>query len=161
MAATTIYAAGLRIGEVSNLEVRDIDSERMLIHVRRGKGQRDRYVMLSETLLALLRAYWRQERPSLLLFPSVRQPARPLNRTTLRDALRRAAEEAGVTKRVTPHILRHCFATHLLEYGADIRQIQLVMGHRSIQTTARYTQMSERHIAQMKSPLDHPAPEPA
>lgn len=155
MAALTIYGTGLRVSEVCHLQVEDIDSARMLIRVRGGKDARDRYVMLPETLLRRLRAYWVVQRPSgPYLFPSVTDMDKPMAQRTLREALRRAGRDAGLRKPVGPHILRHCFATHLLELGTDIRQIQLVLGHRSILTTMRYTQLSRRYIATIKSPLD-------
>lgn len=155
VAAMTIYGTGLRVGEVCRLETSDIDSKRMLIRVRMGKGGRDRYVMLPRTLLQTLRAYWMVLRPQgPLLFTCIRDDSRPLPDNTLRMALYRAREDAGVTKPVGPHILRHCFATHMLEMGADIRQIQLLLGHGSMQSTARYTQLSKKAIAAMKSPLD-------
>lgn len=155
MAAYTIYAAGLRVSEVCNLEVGDIDSDRMLLRVRRGKGPRDRDVMLSESLLTSLRQYWKAERPSgPYLFPHSKADDQPMTPSSLRNALHRARKAAGIDKSVSPHTLRHCFATHLLELGADIRQIQVLLGHRSIQTTTRYTQVSTRHIATMQSPLD-------
>lgn len=160
MAAMTIYGTGLRVSEACSLESSDLDSKRMLIRVRMGKGNRDRYVMLPETLLHTLRAYWVVRRPKgPYLFTTRRDDSRPLPVGTLRTALRQAAKVAGIDKPVGPHILRHCFATHMLELGADIRQIQLVLGHGSMQSTARYTQMSKRSIAAMKSPLDASAEE--
>jgi len=155
VAAMTIYAAGLRVSEVCGLACQDIDSERMLIRVRMGKGNRDRFTMLSKNLLRALRAYWYLQRPSGgFLFPSETNPNNSMSPRTLRSALRRAGEAAGVEKPIGPHILRHCFATHLLDLGADIRQIQLLLGHGSVQSTARYTQMSTRRIAATKSPFD-------
>ena len=148
------YGAGLRIGEACSLRTTDIDSRRGVIHVRDGKRGRDRFVMLSPRLLAFLREYWRAARPTgPELFPGA-TPGRVVAPTTVRMALRRAVAKAGITKRVTPHVLRHCFATHLLEGGADIRVIQMLLGHGSIRSTARYTQVSTRHIARTESPLD-------
>lgn len=150
----TAYAAGLRISEACGLRVTDIDSKRGVIHVRDGKRGRDRFVMLSPRLLGCLREYWRAVRPKgPELFPggtagSIVSPK------TVRAALRKAVSKAGIGKRVTPHVLRHCFATHLLEGGTDLRVIQVLLGHGSIRTTARYTQVSTRHIARTKSPLD-------
>jgi len=154
MALTTAYSAGLRIGEVCRLRVEDIDSKRGLIHVRLGKGGKDRYVMLSERLLPTLRAYWREVRPSGgWLFPG-REKGRPLSPDAVRKALKAAASVVKLKKRISPHGLRHSFATHMLEVGNDIRVIQELLGHASIRTTARYTQVSAKHIARVKSPLD-------
>lgn len=148
------YGAGLRVSEVLALTAADIDSQRMLIHVRAGKGDKDRYVMLSARLLAALRAYWRQ-RPSRgeYLFPSPR-PGQPLSRKAMWHVLRRAGRRARLRKRVTPHVLRHSFATHLLEAGTDIRVIQVLLGHRSLHSTARYVLVSRKHVGTVKSPLD-------
>jgi site-specific recombinase XerD len=151
---TTTYACGLRISEVCKLQVGDIDSQRMLIHIRNGKRGRDRYVMLSPTLLACLRRYYRAARPPKpLLFPG-RHAEVPITPETVRYALRKAAADCGITKRVHPHSLRHAFATHLLEAGVDSRKIQVLLGHKSIRTTERYTQVSAQHIGTIKSPLD-------
>ena len=150
----TAYGAGLRISEACRLHPRDIDSARRLIHVRQGKGGKDRYVMLSERLVEILRGYWRQAHPEGdWLFPGHR-PGKPITRDTVEKALKVAAARAKLRKRVTPHLLRHSFATHLLEAGTDIRVIQVLLGHSSIRTTARYTQVSERYIGSVKSPLD-------
>ena len=148
------YGAGLRVSELLSLTAADIDSKRMLIRVRAGKGDKDRYVMLSARLLATLRAYWRQ-RPSrdAYLFPSPRA-GQPLSRKAMWHVLRRAGQRARLSKRVTPHVLRHSFATHLLEAGTDIRVIQVLLGHRSLQTTARYLLVSRKHVGAVKSPLD-------
>ena len=148
------YGAGLRISEACSLQVGDIDSARGLIHVRQGKGKKDRFVMLSPRLLAALRAYWKQARPSgTLLFPG-QKPDTCIGAQAVREALRAAVTEAKITKHVTPHILRHSFATHLLEGGTDLRVIQVLLGHSSIRTTTRYTQVSNAHIARTSSPLD-------
>jgi integrase/recombinase XerD len=150
----TAYGAGLRISEACSLQTADIDSQRMLIHVREGKRSKDRYVMLSERLLAVLRAYWKTVRPTgAYLFPGV-IPGRPITTSAVQRVLRKVVVRGGFTKRVTPHSLRHGFATHLLEAGVDIRTIQRLLGHSSIQTTARYTLVSQRHIGRTKSPLD-------
>jgi site-specific recombinase XerD len=149
-----LYGAGLRVSEVCALVPTDIDSQRMLIRVRAGKGDKDRYVMLSPRLLATLRAYWRQRPPrGPYLFPSPR-PGQPLSRKAVWHVLRRAARRARLRKRVTPHGLRHCFATHLLEAGTDIRVIQVLLGHRSLRTTARYVLVSRHHVGTVTSPLD-------
>jgi site-specific recombinase XerD len=153
----TVYAGGLRISEVVALTPEDIDSQRMLIHVRHGKGAKDRFVMLSERLLRILRFYWKTERhdapASSWLFPSDTLDS-PASCRTIRGVCRRAALEAGLKKRVTVHTLRHCFATHLLEAGANIRTIQILLGHRSLYTTSRYTHISTRILRETPSPLD-------
>lgn len=148
------YGAGLRITEACQLGVGDIDSQRGLIHVRNGKRGRDRYVMLPAQLLAVLREYWRAARPpGPQLFPSGGKTG-ALTPDAVRKALHRAVARARLTKRVTPHSLRHAFATHLLEGGTDIRTIQVLLGHASIRTTAHYTQVSRQVIAATTSPLD-------
>ena len=154
MAALTAYAAGLRISETCGLRAEDIDSKRGLIHVRLGKGRKDRYVMLSSTLLSLLREYWRKTRPQHgWLFPG-RRPGAHLVENSVRKALRAAVTEVRLKKRVTMHSLRHAFATHLLELGTDIRVIQSMLGHASIRTTARYASVSPQHVGRTQSPLD-------
>jgi len=152
-AFVTIYAAGLRVSEAVALTIKDIDSARMVIHVRSGKGRKDRYVMLSEQLLGILRAYWRCARPQHFLFPGP-DPARPITVRSLQRACRLAAETAGLDKMVTVHTLRHSFATHLLEQGVDIHVIQDLLGHRHIDSTARYARVAVNTIRQVKSPLD-------
>jgi site-specific recombinase XerD len=150
----TAYGAGMRIGEACSLLTTDIDSPRGVIHVRDGKRARDRYVMLSPVLLAALRGYWRLYRPTPpVLFPG-EKPGSCVSHAAVRQALREARAATGLTKRVTPHSLRHAFATHLLEDGADIRTIQALLGHGSIRSTARYTQVSVAHICKTPSPLD-------
>lgn len=152
-ALTTAYAAGLRVGEVAHLKVASIDSSRMLIRIERGKGGKERYVMLSVQLLAILRAYWRLARPGLWLFPG-REAGEPVSVAALQDACRRGTELAELGKPVTVHTLRHSFATHLLESGTDIRIIQVLLGHAQLSTTARYTQVATTLIAATLSPLD-------
>lgn len=150
----TTYAAGMRISEACGLRTVDVDSKRKLIHIRDGKQGRDRYVMLSQQLLLFLRVYWQLERPSgTLLFPGETQTG-CVSTEAVRKALHQASQKLGLQKRVTPHLLRHRFATHLLEAGEDIRTIQVLLGHRSIRTTARYTQVSTRRIGRTQSPLD-------
>lgn len=149
----TCYGAGLRISEAVSLRVEDIDSERMLIHVREGKGAKDRYTMLSAKLLELLRLYWRFQRPSGWLFPAIK-PHKHISAATVQQVCREAAHLAGFSKRVTAHTLRHSFATHLLENGADIRVIQSLLGHARIDTTAHYAKVSRQTIAASTSPLD-------
>lgn len=148
------YGAGLRISEACRLRVEDIDSQRMVIHVKRGKGERDRYTLLPQRLLETLRAYWRAEHPSgPELFPG-RNPGAVVARETVNKALKRAAQQAKIKKRVTPHSLRHAFATHLLEDGADIRTLQVLLGHMSIRTTVRYAQVSPTVLRRTTSPAD-------
>lgn len=148
------YAGGLRISEACRLTCADIDSKRMVLRVHQGKGKKDRYVMLSERLLLLLREYWKATQPGReRLFPG-KDADGFLSPGAVRDALRKAVAACGLTKRATPHVLRHSFATHLLESGADLRTVQVVLGHSSIRTTSRYTHISKRHIASAKSPLD-------
>jgi integrase/recombinase XerD len=148
------YGAGLRISEVCKLRVEDIDSRRMVIHVKNGKGDRDRYTMLPRRLLETLRAYWKQERPSgPELFPGMK-PGAVLSREAVNKSLKLAAARAGIKKRVSPHVLRHGFATHLLESGTDLRTLQVLLGHASIRTTARYAQVSPVMIRRTKSPAD-------
>ncbi len=152
-AIMTAYGTGLRISEVCRLEVSHIDSRRMLILVRQGKRRCDRYVMLPDRLLECLRAYWRAMRPvAPHLFPG--RQGGSMSPDSVRKALHAAARSAGLQKRVTPHVLRHSFATHLLEAGTDIRVVQVLLGHKSIRTTAQYTQVSRRHLARVRSPLD-------
>ena len=152
-ALTTAYAAGLRASEAVSLKVADIDSSRMLIQVRHGKGAKDRTVMLSAQLLAILRTYWRLARPKEWLFPG-RDEGKPIDVQVLHAACRSATKAAGLAKRITVHTLRHSFATHLLESGVDIRIIQVLLGHNSLSTTARYTQVATTTIAKTQSPLD-------
>ena len=153
VALTTCYAAGLRVGEAVRLKLGDIDSGRMLIRVEQGKGGKDRCVMLSVQLLAILRSYWRLARPMLWLFPG-RGADQPLDRGVLHASCRTACAAAGLSKRVTVHTLRHSFATHLLEGGTDIRIIQVLLGHRDLTTTARYARVATSTIAGTPSPLD-------
>lgn len=152
-ALMTCYGAGLRISEAVALKVRDIDSERMLIRVEAGKGGKDRYVTLGPRLLKILRMYWRSARPLQWLFPSWAE-SKHMTSGSLAQACRDAWKESKLTKHVTAHTLRHSFATHLLENGTDIRVIQVLLGHRRIDTTARYTHVSPRTVGQTSSPLD-------
>src|SRR6516165_940891 len=153
----TAYAAGLRVSEVARLRVEDIDSRRMVIRVRQGKGRKDRYVMLSPRLLDLLRRYWKAARPRTWLFPG-QAPDRPIGIRTVTRTCRRALQAAGLEKRVTVHTLRHSFATHLLEAGSNIRIIQILLGHRSLRTTAVYTHVSAAALEATTSPLDRLEP---
>jgi len=147
------YGSGLRISEAVSLKVGDIDSKRMLVAVRQGKGGKDRYSVLSERLLLLLRQYWKIQRPKDWLFPAIRA-GRHIQEHTIRQVCREACQMAGITKQVTPHMLRHSFATHLLESGTDTRAIQVMLGHSRIDTTARYTRVSPQTVGQTVSPLD-------
>jgi integrase/recombinase XerD len=149
----TAYAAGLRVSEVASLRVCDIDSQRMVIRIEQGKGRKDRYVMLSQNLLDLLRTYWKIARPADLLFPS-RPRNHPITREAIHKVCVKAAKAAGLKKKVTVRMLRHCFATHLLEAGTNIRIIQMLLGHRSLRTTARYTHVSRETLCSTASPLD-------
>lgn len=150
----TIYAAGLRISEGVKLTKSDIDSERMVMLIRQGKGRKDRYVMLSAQLLNVLRDYWRRARPAgVLLFPGP-DPTRPITARSVQRALRDAVAAAGLDKAVTPHTLRHSFATHLLEQGVDIRVIQDLLGHRHITSTTRYARVALNTIRDIQSPFE-------
>jgi integrase/recombinase XerD len=153
----TAYAAGLRISEVVGLKVGDIDSRRMTIRIRQGKGRKDRDVMLSPRLLVVLREYWKVARPTDWLFPGD-VPGRPLTDGAVHRICLRAANIAGLGKHITIHTLRHSFATHLLEGGTDLRTIQVLLGHRSLRTTAVYTHVSAVALAATQSPLDRLGP---
>ena len=147
------YGAGLRISEAVKIRIADIDSDRMLIRVVEGKGRKDRYAAMPKRLLKVLRSYWRAERPKDHLFPSWRE-GRPISTSSVALACRNAATRARIHKRVTAHTLRHSFATHLLEQGTDTRVIQVLLGHSSIETTARYVRVSTAVIGATTSPLD-------
>ena len=155
----TAYAAGLRLSEVTGLRVEDIDSKRMVIRVRQAKGRKDRYVMLSPRLLALLREYWTVVRPTDWLFPGD-IPGQPITGKAVHLSCVRAARDAGLDKHVTVHTLRHSFATHLLEAGTDLRTIQVLLGHRKLETTAIYTHVSPAAVEATRSPLDRIGPLP-
>lgn len=149
----TAYATGMRLGEVLRLKVSDIDSQRMVIRVDQGKGRKDRYVMLSPSLLETLRAYWRASKPRVFMFPGM-GGKRALNATIAQRAFGNARERAGIKKAVSFHTLRHSFATHLIESGTNVRTIQALLGHRSLQTTERYTHLAQNYLHQTSSPLD-------
>lgn len=149
----TAYAAGLRLSEVARLRVADIDSKRMVIRVVAGKGRKDRYVMLSPTLLELLREYWKAVRPKHWLFPGA-NPDRHITAQSIGKACTKAWEASGLQKKVTLRMLRHSFATHLLEGGTNIRTIQVLLGHSSLVTTATYTHVSTSTVCSTQSPLD-------
>ena len=150
---TVCYAAGLRISEAVRLTASAIDNQRMVIRVEEGKGRKDRYVMLSPMLLDLLRNYWRIARPKEWLFPGD-LPGQPITRFAVENACKRARQHSNISKPVTPHSLRHAFAVHLLEAGADLRTIQLLLGHRSLSTTARYLRLATNKVCATASPLD-------
>ncbi len=158
-ALSTAYGAGLRVSEVVALKVTDVDSTRMMLRIEQGKGRKDRHAMLSPQLLALLRAWWREGHrlgvmlPRGWLFPG-RPPVNPMSTRQLNRAVHAAADAAGIKKRVSPHTLRHSFATHLLEQDIDIRLIQVLLGHAKLDTTALYTRVATRTIRTVMSPLD-------
>ena len=152
-----LYATGIRRTEASLLKVSDVDSERMVIHVRQGKGSRDRDVPMTPKLLAALREYWRWKRPKVYLFPSTeghRGIEQPISDHTIWYICSEAAKRAGIKKRIGAHTLRHSFATTLMESGTDLRTIQLLMGHAHLEHTTRYLHMSQRHLHAAPNPLD-------
>jgi site-specific recombinase XerD len=148
-----LYGSGLRVAEAAHLKVSDIDSPRNILWVRLGKGSKDRQTLLSPKLLELLRSYWRAEHPKNWLFPGA-NPHRPISPKAIFLACRNAAHIAGLSKPVHPHSLRHAFATHLLEAGANLRCIQILLGHASLSTTARYLQVADVAVRSTSSPLD-------
>jgi site-specific recombinase XerD len=150
---STTYATGLRLSEVLHLRVSDIDSQRMTVRVEQGKGRKDRYVMLADRLLGELREYVKQYRPKHWLFPGQRLGT-PLSSSSAQIVFRRAVERIGLTKPVTFHSMRHAFATHLLESGADIRRVQVLLGHRSVVSTQVYTHVATDYLKTTKSPFD-------
>jgi integrase/recombinase XerD len=156
-AFSVAYGAGLRVSEVATLKVSDIDSKRMMLRVEQGKGRKDRYAMLSPQLLELLRDWYRVARPQAWLFPG-QNPVNPMTTRQLTRACHTAAEMAEIKKRVTPHTLRHSFATHLLEQNIDIRVIQVLLGHAKLDTTALYTRVATNTIRDVMSPLDRLTP---
>jgi integrase/recombinase XerD len=155
---TTMYAGGLRLGETLHLRVEDIDSARMVIHVRKGKGKKDRYVPLSPIVLDLLRAHWRSEKPRGLLFPNAVDPERPMSDGSVQRYVHNTARRAGLTKRVTPHTLRHSYATHLMEQGTSTRVIQVLLGHAHVRTTEAYMHVSPQSLRDATSPIDRLLP---
>ena len=164
-ALSVAYGAGLRAGEVVSLKSTDVDSERMVLRVEQGKGHRDRYAMLPPVLLERLRAWWRYAKPlgrvhdGGWLFPG-RNPINPINTRMLNRAVHEAARTAGIDKRVSMHTLRHCFATHLLEQKEDVRVIQVLLGHKKLNTTATYTHVAAELLQQVVSPIQNQRPEP-
>ena len=151
------YGAGLRVSEVANLKVSDIDSERMVLRVEQGKGRKDRNGMLSPRLLELLQEWWLVGQPTTWLFPG-RDPLLPITTRQLYRVVRDTAAAVGIEKRVSPHTLRHSFATHLLEQGVDIRVIQVALGHSKLDTTARYAHVASKVLRDVTSPLDQLTP---
>ena len=156
-ALSAAYGAGLRVSEVVALKVGDVDSKRMLLRIEQGKGRRDRCAMLSPQLLELLRDWWRIAHPRVWLFPG-QNPLNPLTPRQFNRAVHAAAHRAGIAKRVTPHTLRHSFATHLLEQNIDIRVIQVLLGHAKLETTALHTRVAPNTIRMVMSPLDRLTP---
>lgn len=152
---TVLYSAGIRLGEVCRLRVDDIDSARMLLRIRQGKGHKDRFAPLSPVVLDLLRQWWRAARPTGFLFPNKKDSSRPINHSTVQRAVKIAARRAGITKPISPRTLRHSFATHLMEQGTSMRVIQVLLGHAHGRTTEVYTHVSP---AQARSPLDRLVP---
>ena len=151
---TTFYATGMRCNELRHLKIGDIDSQRMVIHVRVAKGGTPRDIGLSPVLLERLKVYWRGVKPMNWLFPSQMRPDQPMERKTIRLACSLAGRRAGIDKPVTPHVFRHSCATHMLEAGADLRTIQALLGHADIQTTARYLRVSTKRMQAAPSPFD-------
>jgi site-specific recombinase XerD len=152
--AMVLYGGGLRLSEALALEVSDIDGSRAVLRVRHGKGDKAREVKLSPRLYDWLRQYWLRERPPKPFLFASRWTGRPPHNGTVREAIAYAARQAGIKKRVTPHVLRHCYATHLLEAGTDVRVVQALLGHSSIHTTARYARVTEKIVRDTPSPLD-------
>jgi site-specific recombinase XerD len=153
----TMYSAGLRRSELCQLKVSNIDSGRMVIRIERGKGGVDREVPLNQKLLTTLREYWRWMRPKTYLFPGTSNGWRadkPITAKVIWEAVQHAARKAGIEKHVTPHTLRHCFATHMLEAGADLRTIQILMGHKDIEATTRYLHVSTKRLQAATNPLE-------
>lgn len=151
---TTIYATGLRLSEALALRAADIDSRRMVIRVRQGKGKKDRYVPLPPALLEMLREHWRREHLRDLLFPHASDPSRPADPTGVQRYLQRLLAKAGWTKKVTPKTLRHCYATHLIEQGTSTRVVQVLLGHANVHTTETYTHVSPSTLGNVVGPLE-------
>jgi len=152
----TLYGAGLRREELCRLKVEDVDSRRMVIHVRQGKGNKDRDVTLSPRLLEVLRAYWKWRKPKTYLFPSLyrKRPEQPIDSKTVWYAVREASRRAGIKKKVSPHLLRHSGATHLLERGTDLKTIQVLLGHVDLEATTIYLHLSQRHMQAVNNPIE-------
>lgn len=154
--ASTLYGSGLRLSECLNLKIEDIDSANMVITVREGKGKKDRITILSDTLLNTLRNYYRKTdvKPITYLFPNKNDRFKPFSKRQTQQFIHNAGLKAGIAKSVSPHVLRHSFATHLLENGVNLRKIQVMLGHRSLQTTAVYTHLTKDFLSEVVSPLD-------
>jgi integrase/recombinase XerD len=148
----TIYSGGLRVNEAANLKIGDIDSKRMMIKVR-GKGSKDRYTLLGERTLGILRSYWKEYQPTSYLFPSIKKE-NPLDKSTIGKIFKKSADLSKIQKKASPHTLRHSFATHLLECGADLYYIQRLLGHSSSSTTTIYLHVAKRDVVKIKSPID-------
>jgi integrase/recombinase XerD len=152
--AMLMYGSGLRVSEACALRIEDIDSARNVLRVREGKGGHDRYTLLGAPLLAALRTYWKERRPrGPLLFPGL-DPSRPITRDVVQRAVKAAAKSAGLRKRVTPHTLRHCFATHMIESGAELRTVQVLLGHASVNSTTIYVRVGIERLSTTSGPLD-------
>jgi len=152
----TLYGTGLRREELCRLKVTDVDSQRMVIHVRQGKGNKDRDVTLSARLLEVLPAYWKWRKPKTYLFPSLYRTnqEQPIDSKTVWYAVRQAARRAGIKKKVSPHTLRHSWATHLLERGTDLKTIQVLLGHFDLEATTIYLHLSQRHLQSVNNPIE-------
>jgi len=152
----TLYGAGLRREELCRVKVTDVDSQRMVIHVRQGKGHKDRDVTLSPRLLEVLRDYWKWRKPKIYLFPSYQRKRReqPISARTVYYAVREAARRAGIKKKVYPHLLRHSWATHLLERGTDLKTIQMLLGHFDLEATTIYLHLSQQHLQSVNNPVE-------
>jgi site-specific recombinase XerD len=148
-----VYSGGLRVGELVRLKPEDIDSKRKMIHVRGGKGKKDRYTMLADVVLDVLREYWKAYKPKVWLYEG-QTKGKPYSTRSAQQVFEQAKEKAGIRKQVSIHSLRHAFATHLLEQGTDIRFIQELLGHRSVRTTEIYTHVSKRTIGTIRSPIE-------
>jgi len=154
--ASVLYSTGIRLNELLNIKITDIDSKRLSIHIREGKGKKHRYVPLSKTVLTILRDYYRSEKskPVSYLFPSGLSLHQPLHPRTVQRFIQEAKERACIKKNITPHILRHTLATHLLDNGTNIRKIQLILGHKSLKTTQKYTHLSKSFLSTIVNPFD-------
>ena len=155
--AATLYGAGLRLSECMNLQIKDIDSVNMIITVREGKGKKDRQTVLSDRLLQILRDYYRKSiiKPDSYLFPSRKDKNKSFSKRQTQGFIRQAGIKAGIKKPVSPHVLRHSFATHLLENGTNLRKIQVILGHNSLKTTSIYTHLTKDFLKDVQSPLDN------
>lgn len=149
----TMYGSGLRISEALGLSIKDVDSERMQLRIRQGKGKKDRYGVLSLSMLEILRRYWRQYRPTHYLFPG-KKPNHPLTASSIQRVCQAARIKAGIHKRIMTHTMRHCFATHLLEAGVDLKTIQILLGHKNLNTTSYYLHLAKSAIQSRQGPLD-------